>query len=389
MRAWVDHIAGLAGADRLWTGGFQFGDWLDPTAPPDAPYKAQADPDVVATAHLARSAEVVGLAAAVVGDADMADKYARLAGEVREAFAREYVTAGGRVLSDCPDGLCPGAGVGAAADRGPAPPCRGPPGRPGPGIRLPDQHRVRRHPAGHRRPDELPAPGRGLPADAPDRLPVLAVCGDDGRHHGLGTLGRHAARRRHQPGPDDLVQPLRLWRGGRLAAPHGRGPRPGGPRLPRAAGPARGGYATWISASARHRTPYGDAEVSWERSEGRLRLRVVVPVGATATVHVPGRSEPVRVGHGTHVWQTADPAVDGPLPAQASVRDVLDHEQTWRQVVAAAVEAGVASDEAQAAARLQAVLDAPSSRLIDALAPPGLIDGGQALHAQLDSLLPP
>ena len=26
----------LAGADRLWTGGFQFGDWLDPTAPPDA-----------------------------------------------------------------------------------------------------------------------------------------------------------------------------------------------------------------------------------------------------------------------------------------------------------------------------------------------------------------
>ena len=95
------------------------------------------------------------------------------------------------------------------------------------------------------------------------------------------------------------------------------------------------------------------------------------------------------MGHGTHVWQTADPAVDGPLPAPASVRDVLDHEQTWRQVVAAAVEAGVASDEAQAAARLQAVLDAPSSRLIDALAPPGLIDGGQALHARLDSLLPP
>jgi alpha-L-rhamnosidase len=102
MRAWVDHIAGLAGADRLWTGGFQFGDWLDPTAPPDAPYKAQADPDVVATAHLARSAEVVGLAAAVVGDADVAEKYARLAGEVRQAFAQEYVTTGGRVLSDCP-----------------------------------------------------------------------------------------------------------------------------------------------------------------------------------------------------------------------------------------------------------------------------------------------
>jgi hypothetical protein len=49
----------------------------------------------------------------------------------------------------------------------------------------------------------------------------------------------------------------------------------------------------------------------------------------------------------------------------------------------------VASDEAQVAARLRAFLDAPSSRLVDALAPPGLIDGGQALHARLDGLLPP
>ena len=99
MRAWVDYIAGLAGVDRLWTGGFQLGDWLDPTAPHDAPFEAQADPDVVATAYLARSAEVVGLAAAVAGDADVAEKYARLAGEVRDAFAREFVTPGGRVLN--------------------------------------------------------------------------------------------------------------------------------------------------------------------------------------------------------------------------------------------------------------------------------------------------
>ena len=34
------------------TGGFQYGDWLDPTAPQDDPYGAQADPDVVATALL-------------------------------------------------------------------------------------------------------------------------------------------------------------------------------------------------------------------------------------------------------------------------------------------------------------------------------------------------
>jgi len=146
------------------------------------------------------------------------------------------------------------------------------------------------------------------------------------------------------------------------------------------------------SASARHRTPYGDAEVSWQRSQGQLRLRVVVPVGATASVYVPGGSEPVRVGHGTHTWQTADPAaVDRPLAAQATVRDVLDHEDTWRQVVAAAVETGVVSDEAQAAARLQPFLDAPSRRLVDALAhaPPGLSKGRKALQARLDHLLSP
>jgi alpha-L-rhamnosidase len=109
-------------------------------------------------------------------------------------------------------------------------------------------------------------------------------------------------------------------------------------------------------------------------------------------VHVPGRLEPLRVGHGTHTWRTADPAMaDRPLAAQATVRDVLDHEGTWRQVVAAATETGVVGDEPEAAARLQPFLDAPSSRLVDALAlaPPGLAKGRKALHARLDHLLPP
>ena len=84
-------------------------------------------------------------------------------------------------------------------------------------------------------------------------------------------------------------------------------------------------------------------------------------------------------------------AVDRRLPVQATVRDVLDHEDTWRQVVAAATETDVVDDEAQAAARLQPFLDAPSSRLVDtlALAPPGLAKGHKALHARLDHLLPP
>jgi alpha-L-rhamnosidase len=389
MRAWVDHIAGLAGADRLWTGGFQFGDWLDPTAPPDAPFKAQADPDVVATAHLARSAEVVGLAAAAVGDADMAEKYARLAGEVRDAFAREFVTPAGRVLSDSPT-------VYALALEW---------------ALLPTQDQ--RHRAGDRLADLVRSSGFristgfvGTPLitdaltnrghlDVAYRLMLQTGC--PSWLYAV-TMGATTVWERWDALlPDGTINPGEMtsfnhyafgavadWLHRTVA---GLAPAaPGYRELLVRPAPARG----LTSAAARHRTPYGDVEVAWERSQGRLRLHVVVPVGAAATVFVPGQAEPVPVGHGTHVWQTADPTADDrTLAAGATVRDVLDHEETWRQVAAAAVETGVASDEAQAAARLRAFLDAPASRLVDALAPPGLISGGQALHARLDGLLSP
>jgi alpha-L-rhamnosidase len=389
MRAWVDHIAGLAGADRLWTGGFQFGDWLDPTAPPDAPFKAQADPDVVATAHLARSAEVVGLAAAVVGDGDTAEKYRRLAGEVREAFAHEYVTAGGRVLSDCPT-------VYALALEWV--------------LLSTEDQRLR---AGDRLADLVRSSGFRISTGFVG-TPLVTDALTSSRHLDVAyrlmlqtgcpswlyavTMGATTVWERWDSMlPDGTINPGQMtsfnhyafgavadWLHRTVAglAPSA----PGYRELLVRPTPAR----NLTSASARHRTPYGDAEVSWQRADGRLRLRIVVPVGATATVHLPGQAEPMRVGHGSHAWETADPAaVDNPLPAQATVRDVLDHEQTWRQVVAAAVDTGVAGDEAQAATRLQAFLDAPASRLVDALAPPGLIEGGSALHARLDSLLPP
>ena len=65
MRAWVDLVATLAGEGRLWDRGFQFGDWLDPSAPADKPGAGLTNPHVVATAYFARSAEVLGQVAAV------------------------------------------------------------------------------------------------------------------------------------------------------------------------------------------------------------------------------------------------------------------------------------------------------------------------------------
>ena len=52
MVAHVDRVEPRSPNDGLWDGGFQFGDWLDPSAPPDDPGEAKADTGVVATACL-------------------------------------------------------------------------------------------------------------------------------------------------------------------------------------------------------------------------------------------------------------------------------------------------------------------------------------------------
>lgn len=101
MRAWVEKVTRLAGDDHLWNSGFQFGDWLDPTAPPEEPAKAAADPYVVATAYYARSTRLLADAATTLGRADDAERFHDLAERIVRAFNHEYVTPGGRVLSDC------------------------------------------------------------------------------------------------------------------------------------------------------------------------------------------------------------------------------------------------------------------------------------------------
>jgi alpha-L-rhamnosidase len=85
----------------LWDGGFQFGDWLDPDAPPDQPWRAKADPGVVATACLHRTARILTEAATLLGREADASEFARLSTDLRAAFNAAYVEADGTVLSDC------------------------------------------------------------------------------------------------------------------------------------------------------------------------------------------------------------------------------------------------------------------------------------------------
>ncbi|WP_419994072.1 family 78 glycoside hydrolase catalytic domain [Streptomyces boninensis] len=306
MRGWVDRIASLTTEDGVWAGGFQFGDWLDPTAPPDDPFAAKADPDVVATAHLVRSAEIVAEAAGVLGrDAD-AKHYGALAARTREAFARAYVSDGGAVHSDAPTAYALAV-------------CW---------ALLPSAEQ--REYGGRRLAELVEENGYRISTGfvgTPLMTDALTACGHADTAYRLllergcpswlypVTMGATTVWERWDSMlPDGTVNPGEMTSFNHYALGavadwmH---------RTVAGLAPAAPGYreitvrplpdGALSHASARHLTPYGEASVAWRRADGRFALDVVVPVGARATVHLPGGDAAVAVGHGRHSWTVTDP----------------------------------------------------------------------------------
>jgi len=97
MRAWVDYARRRAGTDLIWRPGWQFGDWLalhsdDPSYP-----GATTGTDLIATAFLAHSTDLVSRSAAALGSRDEAAAYRARFQSIRAAFNREFVSSTGRV----------------------------------------------------------------------------------------------------------------------------------------------------------------------------------------------------------------------------------------------------------------------------------------------------
>ena len=97
MKAWVDYERRRAGPDFIWRPGWQFGDWLalhsdDPSYP-----GATTGTDLIATAFLAHSADLVARAARVLERTADAQAYEALFQDVRRAFDREFVSVSGRI----------------------------------------------------------------------------------------------------------------------------------------------------------------------------------------------------------------------------------------------------------------------------------------------------
>jgi alpha-L-rhamnosidase len=82
MVAHVGYLQGRRHEDGLLGGEFQFGDWLDPDAPPGRAHEAKASSDYLANAFFAHSARIASRACDVLGKPDDARRYDDLADEV-------------------------------------------------------------------------------------------------------------------------------------------------------------------------------------------------------------------------------------------------------------------------------------------------------------------
>ncbi|WP_049559610.1 alpha-L-rhamnosidase [Nonomuraea sp. SBT364] len=100
MASFVRDVETRLDENGLWSSGFQFGDWLDPDAPPDNPAGGKTDRHLVAAAYLARTTREMADTAGILGKGDDVAHFRALADKVRAAFRAEYVTAHGRVAGE-------------------------------------------------------------------------------------------------------------------------------------------------------------------------------------------------------------------------------------------------------------------------------------------------
>jgi len=299
---WIKHVESAAGPTRICHDTEQFGDWLDPAAPPDNPFEATTDRYLVATAYFAHSAKRLAAIGELLGQAEIANRYERLADEVRDAYASTYVRPNGRLTSDSqtayalttvfdlwPDEESETAGTARLAElvrRSSGGIATGFVGTPlvcdalTLGGHLSEAYQLLEH------------------TECPSWLyPVLMGATtiwerwDSLTPDGLVNTGQMTSFNHYALGAvSDWLH--RVVAGIEPAAPGYRhirfAPRPGG---------------TLIEAGARHITPYGEASVDWKLEDDRLKVHVSVPVGASATVELPD-SDPVEIRHGDHEFST-------------------------------------------------------------------------------------
>ncbi|MDQ0726723.1 alpha-L-rhamnosidase [Microbacterium sp. W4I20] len=287
-------------SDRgVWEEGFQFGDWLDPDAPPEDAAAAKADPGVVASACAYRTARIVAETSAILGYASEAEEFTQLAARIKTAFNTVYVD-GDRIVSDCPTVYSLAIVFG-----------------------LLDEEQVDW--AGRRLSELVVASGHHIStgfAGTPFIMDALSSTGHVETAYRLllqkecpswlypVTQGATTIWERWDSMlPDGSINP-----GGMTSFNHyalgavadwmhrvlgGLAPlEPGYRRILIA--PITGDQIEWAKTSLK--TPHGVATVQWERRDREIAVTVTLPFGTTGTFRVPGRND-VELGPGTHSLQ--------------------------------------------------------------------------------------
>jgi len=99
MKAWVGYMQNNS-TDFLWNKGFHFGDWLFYRPHDDNDGKsAVTDKYLIAQCFYAHSTQLLINAARVLGKTTEVTSYEALLKNIKEAFAKEYLTATGRLVS--------------------------------------------------------------------------------------------------------------------------------------------------------------------------------------------------------------------------------------------------------------------------------------------------
>ena len=297
MAAHTRRVKTLLSPTGLWDTGFQFGDWLDPQAPPESPFEAKADNGVVATASLYRTARLAARAAVLVGQEADAAEFDKLADRVQAAFLEHYVRADGIIHSDCATvyalaiafDLLDGRTRELAGDRLAT-------------LVADNGYRVSTGFAGTPYvTDALTSTGH---LDVAYRLLLEREC--PSWLYPV-TMGATTVWERWDSMlPDGTINPGEMTSFNHYALGSvadwmhrtigGIAPlEPGYKRV--LVAPQPGGGITWARTSLA--TARGEIEVSWQSESGELAVDVVVPSDTTALVRLPGTDD-AEIGPGTH-----------------------------------------------------------------------------------------
>lgn len=312
MKAWVD-VGIPRGSNGLWDQNvWQYGDWLDPAAPPDQPGRASTDSHLVADAYLVRVLETISKVCSVLGEAEDAARYAQDAAKTKLVFQSEYITPSGLVLSDTATAYSLAIVFGLFA-------------KPEHLVKAANRLSHHIHNADYRI-------STGFVG-----TPLITHALSDTGHTQVAyrmllekscpswlypiTMGATTVWERWDSMlPDGSINPGSMTSFNHYALGSvinwlhknvgGISPlEPGWGKIQ--VKPVPGGTLT--SAKASHEGPHGRIESSWEIEANTFKLSVVVPPNSTAVVTLPGKGgETVTVGSGAHEFSCAYEAQEWP-----------------------------------------------------------------------------